>query len=119
MLRWYYPPDANGKVPMRKIPHGDNGEPIIFEMNAETKMISGYSGCNRFFGSLTTDSKNAVQIGKMGSTKMMCAENYRMELERDFLNQLADYRSLQIKDEQLLLVGRTGDVIVFGRRGPP
>ena len=119
MLRWFYPPDASGKVPMRKIPHGDNGEPIIFEINSETKMISGYSGCNRFFGSLTTDSKNAVQIGKMGSTKMMCAEKYRMELERDFLTQLADYRSLQIKDEQLLLVGRTGDVIVFARRGPP
>jgi hypothetical protein len=42
-----------------------------------------------------------------------------MELERDFLNQLSDYRSLQLKDDQMLLVGRTGDVLVFGRRGPP
>ncbi len=119
MLRWHYPPDANGRVQMRKIPHGDNGEPIIFEIDQNKNMIAGYSGCNRFFGSLTTDAKNAVQVGKIGSTKMMCAENYRMELERDFLNQLEDYRSLQIKDDQLLMVGRTGDVLVFGRRGPP
>jgi heat shock protein HslJ len=50
---------------------------------------------------------------------MMCAENYRMELERDFLNQLEDYRSLRMNDDQLLMVGRTGDVLVFGRIGPP
>ena len=82
-------------------------------------MVSGYAGCNRFFGTITTDAKNAIEIGKLGSTKMMCAESYRMDLERDFLNQLSDYRSLQLKDDQMLLVGRTGDVLVFGRRGPP
>jgi heat shock protein HslJ len=118
LLRWYYPPDATGKVQMRKIPHGDNGEPIVFEINQNKKMIAGYSGCNRFFGTITTDAKNAIQIGKLGSTKMMCIENYRMELETDFLNQLGDYRSMQLKDDQLLLAGRSGDVLVFGRRGP-
>jgi heat shock protein HslJ len=119
LLRWNYPPDASGKVQLRKVPHGDNGEPIIIEFSNEKKMITGYSGCNRFFGTITTDSKNAIEIGKMGSTKMMCSENFRMELERDFLNQLQDYRSLQMKDDQLLLIGRTGDILVFGRRGQP
>jgi heat shock protein HslJ len=46
-------------------------------------------------------------------------ENFRMELERDFLNQLQDYRSLQMKDDQLILIGRSGDVLNFGKRGQP
>jgi heat shock protein HslJ len=119
LLRWNYPPDANAKVQLRKVPHGDNGQPIIIEFSNEKKMVSGNAGCNRFFGTITTDAKNAIEIGKLGSTKMMCAESYRMELERDFLNQLTDYRSIQLKDDQMLLVGRTNDVLVFGRRGPP
>jgi heat shock protein HslJ len=119
LVRWIYPPNASGKGQIRKIPHGDNGEPIIIEFSDEKKMITGYSGCNRFFGTITTDSKNAIEIGKMGSTRMMCAENYRMELEKDFLNQLQDYRSIQMKNDQLLLIGRSGDVLAFGRRGQP
>ena len=119
LLRWNLPPDQKGLVKNRTIPHGDNGEPIIIEFNQEKKMLSGYSGCNRFFSQLTIDTKNAVVLGNIGSTKMMCIENSRMELERDFLNQLDDYRSLNMRGEQLLLVGRTGDVLAFGRRGPP
>jgi heat shock protein HslJ len=119
LLRWNYPPDATGKVQLRKIPHGDQGEPIMIDFSNEKKMITGYSGCNRFFGTITTDSKNAIEIGKMGSTRMMCTENYRMDLEKDFLNQIQDYRSLQMKNDQLLLIGRSGDVLAFGRRGPP
>ena len=92
---------------------------MSIEFNQEKKMLSGYSGCNRFFSQLTIDTKNAVVLGNIGSTKMMCIENSRMELERDFLNQLDDYRSLNMRGEQLLLVGRTGDVLAFGRRGPP
>ncbi len=119
LLRWNLPPDQRGIVKNRTIPHGDNGEPIIMTFNQETKMLSGYAGCNRFFSQLSIDSKNAIILGNIGSTKMMCAENYRMELERDFFNQLDDYRSLNLKGDQLLLVGRTGDVLVFGRRGLP
>jgi heat shock protein HslJ len=119
LLRWNYPPDASGKVQLRKVPHGDNGEPIIIEFSNEKKMVSGFSGCNRFFGTITTDSKDAVQISKVGSTRKMCMENFRMELERDFLNQLQDYRSLQMKDDQLILIGRSGDVLNFGKRGQP
>jgi heat shock protein HslJ len=119
LLRWNLPPDAMGKINLRRIPHGDNGEPIIIEFNQEKKILSGYSGCNRFFSPITIDSKNAIVLGKIGSTMMMCAENSRMELERDFLNQLDDYRSLTLKGNELLLLGRTGDALVFGRRGPP
>jgi heat shock protein HslJ len=119
LLRWNRPPDAMGKITLRTIPHGDNGEPIIIEFNEADKRLSGYSGCNRFFSPITTDAKGAIVLGKIGATMRMCVEPYRMELEHDFLNQLDDYRSLNTKGNELLLVGRTGDVLVFGRRGPP
>lgn len=116
LLRWNYPPDIGNKVQLRKIPHGDNGEPIFLEFNETKKIVSGYSGCNRFFGTITLDAKEAVIIGKLGGTRMMCIEPYRMELERDFLQQLQDYRTLQIKEENMLLIGRSGDVLMFGKR---
>jgi heat shock protein HslJ len=117
LLRWNRPPDATGRVTQRAIPHGDNGEPIMIEFNQDKKILSGYSGCNRFFAPITSDSKSAIVLGRIGSSMMMCNENYRMELEHDFLNQLEDYRSLNVKEDQLLLIGRTGDVLAFGRRG--
>jgi heat shock protein HslJ len=119
LLRWNLPPDQMGLVKNRTIPHGDNGDPIMLEFNQEKKLLSGYSGCNRFVSQLSIDSKNAIVLGNIGSTKKMCLENSRMELERDLLNQLDDYRSLNMKGDQMLLVGRTGDVLVFSRRGPP
>jgi heat shock protein HslJ len=119
LLRWNLPPNAQGVSKLRRVPHGDNGEPIIIEFSLEKKMLSGYSGCNRFFAPITTDSKDAIVLGKIGSTMKMCVEGYRMELEHDFLNQLDDYRSLNVKGDELLLIGRTGDVLLFGRRGPP
>jgi heat shock protein HslJ len=45
----------------------------------------------------------------------MCLENQRNLMERDFLNILEDYRSWQQNQNQLLLFGRSGDVLVFAR----
>ncbi len=47
---------------------------------------------------------------------MMCQEAKLMELENDFLYQLRDYRSLKIEKNQLLLLGRDDDALVFVRR---
>lgn len=116
LLRWNLPPSNTGEVRLRGIPHGDNGEPIKIRFDQEKKMISGYSGCNRFFSALEIESNNAIKIGNIGSTKMMCMGNFQMDLERDFLNQLSDYRSWKQQGNELLLVGKTGDVLVFGRR---
>ena len=42
--------------------------------NDSTKQVSGFSGCNRFFGSYTLH-ENALKFSSLGSTKMLCSED--------------------------------------------
>jgi heat shock protein HslJ len=41
-----------------------------------------------------------------------------MEFERDLMNILTDYRSWKQQHHQLLLIARTGDVLLFERHSP-
>ena len=40
----------------------------------EENKISGTNGCNNFFSSITTISKNNISFSPFGETKMMCQE---------------------------------------------
>lgn len=44
---------------------------VVF--NDSTKQVSGFSGCNRFFGSYSLKN-NELNFGALGSTKMLCKE---------------------------------------------
>lgn len=55
-----------------------NGEDVSsfnlnITFNDSTKQVSGFSGCNRFFGSYTIDN-NKLKFSNLGSTKMLCNE---------------------------------------------
>lgn len=118
LVRWNLPPE-NAQIRLRNIPHGDQGEPIFIQFDSLKKLLSGYSGCNNFFSHLNEDSKGAIELGPIGSTRKMCIENYRSQLERDFFNILDDYSSWQQKQNQLLLLAKSGDVLVFVKRNTP
>ena len=115
LVRWNLPPQA-GQVKVRNIPQGDKNPPIRIQFNFEKKLLSGYSGCNTFLSHLTEGSKNAIVLGKISTTRKSCESYQQNYLERDFLNILNDYRSWQQNKDQLLLLGREGDVLVFSER---
>ncbi|EYS96951.1 heat shock protein HslJ [Cupriavidus sp. SK-4] len=82
LVRWQQPDGA-----LRDIPHGDNGQPIIFEFNegidAAQGTVSGTSGCNRFTGSYgKTDT--GIRFDRIAGTRMACPPP-RMELESALL----------------------------------
>ncbi|WP_439668144.1 Heat shock protein HslJ [Cupriavidus necator] len=82
LVRWQQPDGAQ-----RDIPHGDNGQPIIFEFNegidAAQGTVSGTSGCNRFTGSYgKTDT--GIRFDRIAGTRMACPPP-RMELESALL----------------------------------
>ncbi len=54
---------------------------ITFDDN--TKKVSGFSGCNQFFGSYSI-KENALTFGALGSTKMMCQDE-KDEIETKLL----------------------------------
>lgn len=45
---------------------------ITFDENA--KKVSGFSGCNRFFGSYTLN-ENSLKFSPLGATRMLCSED--------------------------------------------
>ncbi len=82
LVRWQQPDGT-----LRDIPHGDNGQPIIFEfsagIDAAQGTVSGTSGCNRFAGSYgKTDT--GIRFDRIAGTRMACPPP-RMELESALL----------------------------------
>ena len=90
-----------------------NGAKVeVFEKEAyirfDTKdAITGYLGCNSFFGSFTTQDKN-ISFENVGSTKMMCPN---MKTEDAFVNALQNTKTYEIKGETLNFFDEKGQKI--------
>ena len=81
---------------------------LKFESNDEKK-LSGYAGCNRFFGVYEISGYN-LKFGNIASTKMFCPE---MELESSFLKRLADVDRFEVSDSRLRLFSGKESLMVF------
>lgn len=84
----------------------------VFEREAHIKFeekgaMSGYLGCNSFFGSFKTQDKN-INFENIGSTKMMCPN---MKTEDAFANVLQNTKTYEIKGETLNLFDEKGEKI--------
>ncbi|CAK7061995.1 MAG: hypothetical protein KER_02650 [Kerstersia gyiorum] len=81
--------------------------------------VSGFAGCNRYFGSYRYDGLSALSIDELGSTRMACNPE-AMVLEADFLHGLASIVSAApepvAQPRHLVLVLDDGDVLSFSRR---
>ncbi|MGT2495268.1 DUF4377 domain-containing protein [Cupriavidus basilensis] len=69
---------------LKPIPHGDNGEPIIFEFNSGTDSaqgtVSGYSGCNRFTGGyVARRQRHACSTGWLARAWPACSRAAMLE----------------------------------------
>ncbi len=82
LMRWQQPDGT-----LRPVPHGDNGQPIIFEFNrgidAAQGTVSGYSGCNRFTGGYGKTG-SGMRFDRLAGTRMACMPP-RGELEAALL----------------------------------
>ena len=76
-------------------------KPLTLEFDETTNKVSGFSGCNRFFGTYKTDG-NSITFSQMASTKMMCQEEAN-NTEQKFLNALSRVNTFSIEDTNLSL----------------
>lgn len=84
------------------------------QFNANNK-ISGFGGCNRFFGTYRLNGQS-LTIGPLASTRMMCRDV--MEAEYDFLSTLQAVKSVDFNGKTLTLKDEKGTVIrILRRRG--
>ncbi|WP_345191515.1 META domain-containing protein [Algibacter agarivorans] len=79
---------------------------ITFGQN--TNKVSGFSGCNRFFGTYTIE-KNSIFISNLATTKMYC-ENV-MDVEQYLLKALSNVNMFLVKNNQINL--NNGDAILI------
>lgn len=102
---------APGEWKLSKI----NGEPVFLSkpvtlnFNPAGQKISGFAGCNQYFGNFSAD-KNSLKFSLLGSTKMYCDS---MDTETKFLNALAQVNSFSTEDSTLVMLTDQQVVLEF------
>jgi heat shock protein HslJ len=89
--------ELNGK-PVEKT-SGD-GRDYFITLQQEESRISGYAGCNSFFGNFELKDRNRVTFSKLGSTMMACPN---MTTEQELFKVLETVDSYTINDNLLQL----------------
>ncbi|MEN8186808.1 MAG: DUF4377 domain-containing protein [Bacteroidota bacterium] len=70
--------------------------------------ISGFAGCNNFFGKYDP-SNNQLKLSQMGLTRKMCPD---MTVENAFINNLRDVSYYKIEGDKLNLFNENDDLII-------
>ncbi len=81
--------------------------PTIKFDNVEKK-ISGFAGCNNFFGNYDPES-GKLDFSKMGMTRKMCPD---MSVENTFINLLRDTSYYKIEDKKLSFYNANDEVLM-------
>ncbi len=79
--------------------------PLWFEIDADKRMIYGFSGCNRFTGGL--GERDSPQIGPLAQTRMACADG--MDSEQQLGALLDGVSQFVLQDGQLQLTNARGE----------
>jgi heat shock protein HslJ len=91
-----------------------NGKPVEgLTLDYTTDKVSGTGGCNRFNGPITIED-DAVQIGPLVSTRMMCEG--KGETESEYFAALEAARSFVLDGDMLVLKAQDGRVLVKFRK---
>ncbi|MBL1222956.1 META domain-containing protein [Chryseobacterium sp. L7] len=78
-----------------------DGQRRIPTLHIKGKKINGNTGCNNYFGTITTEaSSGAFSVGKIGSTKMACPNP---DAEQNFLSLLQKTNKYVINGDNLEL----------------
>ena len=79
-----------------------------FKINLNGLKISGFSGCNKFFGSLKIEENN-LTFHQMGGTRMMCED---LTSENLFITTIPKVRAFAFKNDNLQFLSKSDDVLM-------
>lgn len=86
------------------------GKPVEgLTLNYTTDKVSGTGGCNRFSGPISIED-DAIQIGPLAATKMMCEG--KSDIETQYFTALEAARSFVVEGDMLTLKADDGHVLV-------
>lgn len=82
---------------------------LTLKFDDATKQVSGFAGCNRFFGTYTVDG-NKLTFSNIGATKMLCPENNNT-IETDYFKVLESVTNFNLSDNSISLLNNKKEVL--------
>ncbi|TXE13198.1 META domain-containing protein [Seonamhaeicola algicola] len=82
---------------------------LFIEFNTKTKQVSGFAGCNNFFGNYKTDNET-IKLGPLATTRKMCAP-HKNTLEKNILRALQGANKITVKNDSLILFNNTETIL--------
>ncbi|WP_435413384.1 META domain-containing protein [Psychroserpens mesophilus] len=82
---------------------------LTLEFDSKTNKVSGFAGCNRFFGTYTIEG-NGISFSELGATRMMCQDE-KNAVENSFFRTIAKVKGFELADGTLSL--KNGDTILM------
>ncbi|MBJ6367588.1 META domain-containing protein [Snuella sedimenti] len=82
---------------------------LSIDFNDQEQKLSGFSGCNRFFGKYTLEA-NTIEVGPLASTKMLCRETANT-IESKIHDALSKINRVII-DGELLKLAKDNTIII-------
>lgn len=101
------------KMGAKNMKYEEGCEPITLLLTSEPENVSGFSGCNRYFGKFAT-KKNKLSFKQMACTQMACPQQ-DMNLESRYLQLLDKVNSFVMQDDTLMLMKDDKVLLIFER----
>lgn len=101
------------KMGAKNMKYEEGCEPITLLLTSEPENVSGFSGCNRYFGKFAT-KKNKLSFKQMACTLMVCPQQ-DMNLESRYLQLLDKVNSFVMQDDTLMLMKDDKVLLIFER----
>ena len=81
--------------------------PLTLLLDAAQMKVSGFAGCNRFFGGYELN-QSSLRFSAMGATKMYCQD--KSSVEDKYLKALSEVQSFKSANGTLVLTGEKADL---------
>ena len=82
---------------------------LMISFDGQTNKVSGFSGCNRFFGTYTLEG-NAISFKGLGSTERYCKRF--MDVEQKMMTMLSEANTFSINNGELTLLKDSKSVLI-------
>lgn len=96
-------------------PAGTGGQHPSLRFNADSALVSGFGGCNRFAGGYTVEGQN-LHFAPLAMTKMACTEG--MDLEQHFADALGHTNRYELTSAGMTFFNGNTPVARFVRKSP-
>lgn len=97
----------------KQMKYKEDRETVTLLVTRDPENVSGFSGCNRYFGKFTS-KKDKLSFSQMACTLMACPEQ-DMDLERRYLESLEKVNNYTIENDTLFLRKDEKVLLIFAQ----